>query len=254
MAPTKKSYKKKGRLVRPTVHAGTQTGRKRGVVNAKVKGSSFQGASTVSILSKKNNPDPFPPKWNVKLTYTDLFNLTNTLGGLSNIIEYNLNNITDPDQTFTGHQPLYRDQMAALYNKYIVTGVRCKFTYSNPSVDGSYVLVSMNQTTTAQGQTLPRLEEMPFVKVGYLNNTGSQVTVMNEFIPIHKVLGITKRQYMDQLAVYGSSTASGSPATLVHCQFGSGNVNTTAAASNIDVIVEFEFNVQFFDRIIPAQS
>lgn len=70
----------------------------------------------------------FPNKVLTRLRYVDTFALIGTSGALAKQI-FRLNSTFDPDYTGVGHQPLYRDTYASLYDQYAVveTAVHVKF-------------------------------------------------------------------------------------------------------------------------------
>lgn len=65
----------------------------------------------------------FPTKIITILRYIDLYGLTSTAGGIAQQV-FSLNSVFDPDVTGVGHQPLYFDRYAAIYNNYRVLGSR----------------------------------------------------------------------------------------------------------------------------------
>lgn len=67
-----------------------------------------------------------PAKVMVKHRYVDTIGLSGTTGAPSAYF-FSANGMYDPDITGTGHQPLYFDQYAALYNHYTVIGSKVTF-------------------------------------------------------------------------------------------------------------------------------
>jgi len=59
------------------------------------------------------------------LRYVDTYALTSVTGSIGKQVMY-VNSTFDPDNSGTGHQPLYRDTYAALYDQYAV--IACKVT------------------------------------------------------------------------------------------------------------------------------
>ncbi len=53
-----------------------------------------------------------------------------TTGGIAKYI-FRVNDIFDPDYTGTGHQPLYRDTFAGIYDFYTVRSAKVKLTIAN---------------------------------------------------------------------------------------------------------------------------
>lgn len=75
-----------------------------------------------SLVTKKTFPlkyNPVPPKFVTTVRYADIFNLTITAGAFANQV-YSCNGLFDPDITGTGHQPMYFDNLIALYQHYNV--------------------------------------------------------------------------------------------------------------------------------------
>lgn len=70
----------------------------------------------------------FPPKMVAKLRYCDTYQITSTAGSIAKQVLY-LNSTFDPDNTGTGHQPLYRDTYAAIYLQYAVISAKVRLTF-----------------------------------------------------------------------------------------------------------------------------
>ncbi len=64
------------------------------------------------------------------MRYSDFHSATSTTGSIGSRL-YRWNSTFDPDQTGVGHQPLYRDTYAAIYNHYSVIRARAiiRITY-----------------------------------------------------------------------------------------------------------------------------
>lgn len=93
------------RTLAKTRTIGTQT---RDVLNALPK------------LSIPRNVLGFPSELVTTVKYSDTYALTSTANAMSARQYMRLNSINDPDQTGTGHQPLWHDQYAAVYGRYVV--------------------------------------------------------------------------------------------------------------------------------------
>lgn len=65
----------------------------------------------------------FPSRILTKLRYVDTYALVSTSGTVAKQVLY-LNSTFDPDNTGTGHQPLYRDTYAAVYDEYAVVSTK----------------------------------------------------------------------------------------------------------------------------------
>lgn len=61
----------------------------------------------------------FPPELKIKLRYAENIALTGTAGGTGQYL-FSCNGLYDPNITSTGHQPMYFDQIMAVYDHYTV--------------------------------------------------------------------------------------------------------------------------------------
>jgi hypothetical protein len=93
--------------------------------------------------------------------------LTSTAGSVNKYF-FSTNSIFDPDRTSTGHQPLYRDTYAAIYNQYAVVKSTIKVRFMNYNTAlywnaglvieddnaGSSVLDTIGEQNTSMGTLL----------------------------------------------------------------------------------------------------
>jgi len=96
----------------------------------------------------------FPKRMVMTHRYTEQVPVTSTLGVIGKY-QFSCNGMFDPNITGTGHQPMYFDQMSALYNHYTVIGSKLKITVS-PSVtneDGFYTGCYLDDDTTTSNIT-----------------------------------------------------------------------------------------------------
>lgn len=82
----------------------------------------------------------FPKKMTITHKYFDSFNMTNVGGGTTNYF-FSCNSLFDPNFTGAGHQPLYFDQMAAIYNHYTVIGSKIRVTIGAPTATNTNEIV-----------------------------------------------------------------------------------------------------------------
>lgn len=82
--------------------------------------------STALTIPRAPSSGGFPPTMTTNMRYCDNILLTSYTGSVAGNI-FRINSLFDPDYTGVGHQPLYFDQFAASYGRYVVLG--CKATY-----------------------------------------------------------------------------------------------------------------------------
>lgn len=94
----------------------------------------------------------FPPVLLTKLRYVDTYALISTAGSLAKQVMY-LNSTFDPDNSGTGHQPLYRDTYAVVYDNYSVVSCRAIVTFvslaTTTSVSAGAVFDDNNTSSTS---------------------------------------------------------------------------------------------------------
>lgn len=67
----------------------------------------------------------FPKKLTMTHRYVEAVTVTSTSGGAANY-QFSANSLFDPNVSSTGHQPMYFDQLAALYDHYVVIGSKIR--------------------------------------------------------------------------------------------------------------------------------
>jgi len=84
----------------------------------------------------------FPKQLRLKHRYVESIVLT-TGTGLLGTYQFSVNGLYDPNITGTGHQPMYFDQLAAIYNHYTVVkskiSVKCTSGVSGVQLIGCYI-------------------------------------------------------------------------------------------------------------------
>lgn len=197
---------------------------------------------------------PFRPKLNTKLVYTDVLTVGAPIAGVVGTEQdYRLNSVFDPDFTGGAKQPLYFDQVAPLYRRYIVHGVRVRLIWSNPSADGVVGVVSVGFNSVA-GLTLANVIQKPMTYVFNVNNTGSQKMSYDQYVPCHKVLSMTKRQYNDDISNTGALVTANPTQSDCILRLGAVNDSTAAAGATITCQIQLTYYVTFQQYVFPSDS
>jgi len=85
-------------------------------------------ANVRPVLTRARFMTGFPQQLTMTHRYVaNAISITSTLGVMGHY-QFSANGMFDPDITSSGHQPLYFDQVTALYNHYHVIGSRIKVT------------------------------------------------------------------------------------------------------------------------------
>lgn len=72
--------------------------------------------------------------------------------------QFTCNGMYDPNITGGGHQPLYYDQLSAIYNHYCVIGSYIKITFSTPQ-DDMFLALYIDDDTTINNTTIDSIGE-----------------------------------------------------------------------------------------------
>jgi len=96
----------------------------------------------------KYNGFGFPPKINIKHRYQEVFSLTTAAGAGVSTQQFRCNGMYDPNHSGTGHQPLYFDQVAAVYDHFTVLKSYLKLTLSTDQTNPQLVVAYINDDTT----------------------------------------------------------------------------------------------------------
>lgn len=110
---------------------------------------------------------------------------------------FSANGMYDVDREGTGHQPLFFDQMASIYEDFIVLGSRIKVKFINTSLEPMYINLNRNTTTQPTSDTTTKMEEqMTSNKMTVLpaSNTARPFKVLTSAYSPSKQFGISKKQ------------------------------------------------------------
>lgn len=82
------------------------------------------------ITMGSNQVFGFPPLLLTKLRYCETYALISTTGSIAKQV-MNINSTFDPDSTGSGHQPLYRDTYASIYDHYAVVSAKITIQFQS---------------------------------------------------------------------------------------------------------------------------
>lgn len=189
----------------------------------------------------------FPNSIITKLRYCDTIQLTSTLGSIATNV-FNANSIFDPDATGVGHQPLYRDQYAAIYDQYTVLGSKITVTFQPYQVDQAWVVGIVGDDDSSISSTLTtRMEQNNSVWRLIGTNDGGPYQLSLTYSPIKDIGVDVKNDGYSQTAV-GSN-----PSELFCFAVWASEVNATLTGM-CQVAIEIEYTVKFAELITPTQS
>lgn len=200
--------------------------------------------------------NPFPPQYFCKMRYCETFTKSvGTAGVFGTIQKMNLNSLYDPNNSGGGHQPYGFDQMAALYNKYMVNRADVTIEFINPNADGlvaGVMVLPSGSTSSLAGISADIIKEQPTSWTRPVQNTGSQKAIFKSSFKLNQLEGLSKIQWAAGYDQYGA-LVSGNPALMPTIQFASAS-DTASSVDYLFARILIIYHVRFYDRKLQAYS
>lgn len=220
------------------------------VKKRKTKKKPKKNTTATSITVPRNTV--CPDIYKCKLTYSQSMTLSGSIG----TIAYNVfrgNSMFDPDRTAGGGQCMGRDQISALYQKYLVHGSSIKAVFICTSTPTAQVAV-LAKTTDSIVPNFDVVRERNFNDVKYTGtaNSGRNIVKCKKYMSTAKMFGIKKDDVT--LADNRFDTKVGNNPTdewFWHCYVQSTDQVSTATCI-LNVILTYY--VSYHDRVPLAQS
>lgn len=228
---------------------------KSAIKRAAQKGTSTQVVKKArqqqKTLSKRNVPRNltsvnlgigFPKRLVATLKYGGTFTITST-NSLAGFYQFSCNGLYDPNITGTGHQPMYFDNLMAVYDHYTVIGSKVTATVvPNSASDGpgAFSIFINDDTTTSAGTFISDVSEQ---------SSGTPITVLpiGQSMPLKVVKTWSAKQTFGG-SVLGNDnlqgTASANPLEQSYYQFAYQDLRA-AGTSTVTVIVNIEYTAVF---------
>lgn len=191
----------------------------------------------------------FPPSIITKYRYCDTLSFAPSAGATFTNV-YAANGTFDPDITSTGHQPMYRDQYATIYDQYVVIGAKITVGFVNTSTTIPCVVGINGDDDSSGSSTLStRMEQNnSFWKtLGCLGSGSDTQIVTCTFEPLRD-LGIAAKDDGS------SATQNGVNPTELYCfQLWGGPLDGSSAA-RVQATVEIEYTVKYSELQTPTQN
>lgn len=202
-------------------------------------------------------PDAFPETFTTSLKYVEVVEIDCEALGAPKKYEFRANSIYDPNLTGTGHQPIGRDQFAALYDHYTVIGSKMKATFypkGDYSQNVSMFLGGMTTDTTNTFTSVSEMLEQSNSKGNILTKLGTKASVVRnlKYSP-RKMFKIGKGSIIgnDRITTQvGTNPTEDAIFQLFAVQPDGSSVDPIP----IKVLVEIEYLVVFSERRPLAQS
>lgn len=190
----------------------------------------------------------FPNSIITKIRYADVLSLSSAAGARA-INVYAANGIFDPDITGIGHQPMYRDQYAGLYDQYVVIGSKITVQYAPSSITVPMLCGIAGDDDSSISATVDTLMEQNNSVSLLANCAGSKTYFLEQTFEPLAQFGVDAK---DDGA---SATAVGSNPSELWC-YGVwvATADPGAAATVCQIKVEIEYTVKFTELQTPTQN
>lgn len=193
-------YKKTSKRIALTygpISAGRR-GKTGGTSRVPITASGAFGAPSIAVQTGRL---PFARGGLYRLPYSESFAISasGTTGVTVVPNAFVLNGPYDPLVAIGGLQPMQWDQVAFMYQKYIVHKAKCTVTFNNPLYDGALVglrVRSDQNAITTQGRTIAEVKEMDNTRSKWVNNTGNQTRSFSFTVRPWDIAGLSRVQYM----------------------------------------------------------
>lgn len=222
----------------PSVMAGKRNGRK--------SKSNRPSGRSVSYRRIGINTGPVPSLYPAKLLYFQQNTLT--AAGSTNVeYGYRANSLFDPDFTGAGLQPMYYDQLSAMYSKYRVISAKFEFDVSNETEETTTVAIVPTMANSVGSSILQSVTQRYSRTMTLGAKTGGSALkkcVIN--VPIGLVWGV--KQSVVRAADDFAALTSGSPNNVVYVWLVGRCIGTTAPIIRYTVKVTYncEFHMPFY--------
>lgn len=227
---------------------GGRTNRRRMYKRKRVQKNRLNRTVTTTVRGGTGIPD----RIRTKLVYCERYSIAGAGAGISAAYAWNGNSLYDPDYTGVGHQPLYRDQYAGLYNKYKVNGCKIEIWYSSYSATGDMqVILLPDSAPLTSGTTISQTLEQKGSTTGkVVALSGYTTAYQKKYCSTRKALGLTKAEMSDPAL---SANMGANAARPWYWSILMANMDT-ASTVNAQIVVRLTYYVEMYDCGIITQS
>lgn len=195
---------------------------------------------------------PFPERFYCTHKFSNILHVDQATAGIPQVQSYRLNHLYDPNYTdstgINNNQPLYYDQMAAIYYRYTVLSVRVVVKGALNS-NGYYFMRPSNVIATPTDFIL-EMERPDSTHQFY--STGGNRLIMRKNCHINRIWGVKREAVIDG-DEYSGTDSSTLPTNPTYLHIGFMNANTVGQAT-ADYEVQFQFSVMWHKRKEISQS
>lgn len=194
--------------------------------------------------------NPLPPNQTVSLRYVENINLAPGAAGVPAQYVWRCNGPYDPNMTGVGHQPMFWDTYASMYNHYVVTGAKIKavcWCEQTAQVYGAVVGIKIDDDATVSQNVMTIMElKDPIFRNKFMNvsanSTHALAKVTHTYDP-KSFFGIKDvEDNRDNIGALTNTTPSEQAYWVLHWQHVDGS---TTFPSNLKGYVIIDYTINF---------
>lgn len=198
---------------------------------------------TAPLVNPRSNVSAFPKMYVTSLRYCETVNLTSSLDAPA-VYSWRPDGLYDPNYTGTGHQPLYFDQLMALYFEYGVLSCKATSTFTwdaatTPLPGGSVIIgCDLDENATLNFSGRDSMVEENRMKYKTLTPEKNYAQVVKYYTP-KSFFGIADME--DNDSVWGGIVANPTKDVYLNTFM----INQDSVATTVSCRVLLEFRVKF---------
>jgi len=195
--------------------------------------------SGVNVSLVRLGRNPIPLRISNTMRYVETASVSIAIGAMQTY-SFKANGMFDPNQSGTGHQPLYYDQLMTLYDHYCVTASKCTWTLTAPASDYAIQIATCIEDDTTLTVTNPAfVGERTGAKFQMWNpNSGTQLPSWTTYWNSYKTFGANPIANPNMQGLVGSDPLEQS---FFLISISDASLNTFTCYLNVQI----EYQVQF---------
>jgi len=190
---------------------------------------------------------PLPNRLSNKLTYCERVTVNLTAGGFGSFL-FSVNGLYDPNLTGVGHQPLYFDQLMALYSHYAVSKSRIRVNVFSQVIYGMDMTIFIDDDSTISISNGSHARERKDASTVMVNSNLQTSPYLYKSWDCQKAFG-TSPTAGDHLQGNASNNPSEQQYYVIVLDAGINGAN-----AGIEMDVRIDFDVEFNELASIAQS
>jgi len=183
------------------------------------------------------------------LQYTDTISVTSA--SYQTVYVYRGNSCYDPDQTSTGHQPLYFDTYSQVYTKYKVYGASITLHVGNDQSRTVGLAIVPTTNPLSVGASAYEILDQPRAQWKLIPAVNINSKSMRARYSTTEILGLNPKQIEDEDY---SAAVTTSPGSLWYINLFAFNVDAAQLDIALNVVVKIDYDVRFYDRVNTSAS